>query len=156
MAAGLEVRLPFLDHRLVEFAFRIPPGHKIKAWNTKIVLKEALKDILPRHVLKKRKHGFSVPTDQWFRGDLAGYLRDNLTSSRAGNRGFFDPRAVDTLIREHASGKKNWDAQLGLLLSFELWAQHYLDDRPGPETGTLDRNQIAQEPHLAGSEFAPR
>ena len=134
MAASLEVRLPFLDHRLVEFAFQIPPGHKIKAWNTKIVLKEALKDVLPRHVLRKRKHGFSVPTDQWFRGDLAGYLRDNLTSSRARNRGYFEPRAVDTLIREHASGKKNWDAQLGLLLSFELWAQHYLDDRPRPET----------------------
>ena len=156
MAASLEVRLPFLDHRLVEFAFRIPPGQKIKAWNTKIVLKEALKDVLPRQVLKKRKHGFSVPTDQWFRGHLAGYLRDNLTSSRARNRGYFDPRAVDTLIKEHASGKKNWDAQLGLLLSFELWAQHYLDDRLRPETRAPDRNHVTQKPPFAKTESAPR
>ncbi len=155
MAASLEVRLPFLDHRLVEFAFRIPPGQKIRTWNTKIVLKEALKDVLPRHVLKKRKHGFSVPTDQWFRGHLAGYLRDNLTSSRARNRGYFDPRAVDTLIGEHASGKKNWDAQLGLLLSFELWAQHYLDDRPRPETGAPDRSHVTHKP-FAGIESTPR
>ena len=155
MAASLEVRLPFLDHRLVEFAFRIPPGQKIKAWNTKMVLKEALKDVLPRHVLKKRKHGFSVPTDQWFRGDLAGYLRDTLTSSRARNRGYFDPRAVDTLIREHASGKKNWDAQLGLLLSFELWAQHYLDDRPRPATMPPDRSHGTQKPTFSGTESVP-
>ena len=145
MAASLEVRLPFLDHRLVEFAFRIPPGQKIRTWNTKIVLKEALKGVLPRHVLKKRKHGFSVPTDQWFRGDLAGYLQDSLTSSRARNRGYFDPRAVDTLIREHVSGRENWDAQLGLLLSFELWAQHFLDDRPRPETGAPDRSHVTQK-----------
>lgn len=127
MACSLEARLPILDHRLVEYAFQIPGHHKIRGWSTKRVFKHAVRDLLPSGVLQKRKHGFAVPTDPWFRGELKEFMFDILMDHQTQSRGFFNKEVVERLWREHVSGRHVWDAQLWLLLNFELWARTYLD-----------------------------
>jgi asparagine synthase (glutamine-hydrolysing) len=127
MAASLEARLPLLDHRLVELAFQIPSAHKIQGWSTKRILKRAVRDLVPRAVLTKRKHGFSVPTDMWFRGALKEFTFEILLDNRTRRRGYFDMAVVERLWKEHLEGRHVWDTQLWLLLNFELWNRIYMD-----------------------------
>lgn len=131
MARSLEVRLPMLDHRLVELAFQIPARFKIRGMSTKRILKHAVRDLVPPEVLNRPKRGFSVPTDPWFRGALKGYAYDVLLDVRARNRGYFDAAVVERMWREHAQGRHVWDGRLWLLLNFELWCRIVLDgERP--------------------------
>ncbi len=127
MACSLEARLPLLDHRLVELAFQIPGRHKIRGWSTKRILKRAVSEIIPAQVLRKPKHGFSVPTDPWFRGDLKSFTFDVLLDERTRQRGYFNMSVVERLWREHVEGRHVWDTHLWLLLNFELWHRIYLD-----------------------------
>lgn len=127
MAESLEARVPFLDVPLVELAFSLPPEHKIRGLDTKHVLKRAVRDLLPEDIVRRPKHGFSVPTDPWFRGPLRAQLWDTLCSSRFRSRGFFRAPAVEELLRQHASGRHVLDGPLFALLAFELWCQAYLD-----------------------------
>ena len=127
MAASLEGRLPLLDHRLAELAFRIPGKMKIKGRSMKRVLKEAVRDIVPPFVLDKPKHGFAVPTDPWFRGGLKSFAHDVLFDPKTTSRGFFEKATVERLWSEHSSGRNVWDQHLWLLLNFELWHRIYLD-----------------------------
>jgi asparagine synthase (glutamine-hydrolysing) len=127
MACGLEARQPFLDHRLVELAFRIPSRRKIRGTTTKRVLKEAVADLVPVSVLRKRKHGFAVPTDPWFRGELKSFTFEILHDERTRRRGLLDPAVVERLWKEHAAGRHVWSEQLWLLLCLELWQREFLD-----------------------------
>jgi asparagine synthase (glutamine-hydrolysing) len=127
MACSLEARLPFLDHRLVELSFQLPARFKIRGWSTKRILRRAVREIVPPDVLRKRKHGFSVPLDPWFRGSLKSFAFDVLLDDRARRRGYFNIPLIERLWREHASGRNVWDAQLWLLVNFELWHRIYLD-----------------------------
>ena len=77
-AFGLEQRIPFLDHRLVEFSFSIPLKYKLRLWNEKYILKQTFQDFLPEAIVKRRKHGFNVPIDYWFKGCLNELLRSYL------------------------------------------------------------------------------
>jgi asparagine synthase (glutamine-hydrolysing) len=127
MACSLEARVPMLDHRLVELAFQIPGRYKVRGWSTKRVLKRAARRLVPPEVLAKPKHGFSVPTDPWFRGPLKSFAFEVLLDRRARDRGYFRPEVVERLWQEHVEGRHVWDAQLWLLLNFELWHRTYLD-----------------------------
>ncbi|MDQ4142564.1 MAG: asparagine synthase (glutamine-hydrolyzing) [Actinomycetota bacterium] len=127
MACSLEGRLPLLDHRLVELAFQIPGKYKIRGLSTKRVLKRAVAGLVPPSVLRRRKHGFSVPTDPWFRGSLKQFAREVILDRRTLDRGYLDPSAVRRMWKEHAEGRHVWDAQLWLLLNLELWQRLYLD-----------------------------
>ncbi len=127
MACGLEARLPLLDRRLVELAFRLPGSYKIRGLSTKRILKQAVKGLVPPEVLEKPKHGFAVPIDQWLRGDLASFARDVLMDERARRRGYFRAPVLERLWQEHMSGRHVWDSSLWLLLNFELWHRIYLD-----------------------------
>jgi asparagine synthase (glutamine-hydrolysing) len=127
MASSLEARLPLLDHRLVELAFQIPSSLKIRGLSTKRIFKKAVRGLVPLRVLRRRKHGFSVPTDPWFRGQLRSFAFDVLLDDRARRRGYFNTRFIETLWREHTEGRHLWDQQLWLLLNFELWHQIFLD-----------------------------
>ncbi len=127
MACSLEARLPLLDHRLVELAFQIPGRFKINGWSTKRILKRAVKTLVPTEVLRRRKHGFAVPTDPWFRGELKSFAFDVLLDDRTRRRGYFNMSVIERLWREHVDGRHVWDAQLWLLLNFELWHRIYLD-----------------------------
>ena len=127
MAAGLEARLPLLDHRLVELAFQIPSQYKIKRGTTKRILKLAVRHLVPAEVLTKPKHGFAVPTDPWFRGDLKDFAFDVLLDPKTRSRGYFNSIVVEQLWHEHTKGRHVWDTQLWLLLNFELWHRMFLD-----------------------------
>jgi asparagine synthase (glutamine-hydrolysing) len=129
MAWSLEGRLPLLDHRLVELAYQIPARYKIKGLSTKVVLKHAVKDLLPPGVLTKPKHGFAVPTDPWFRGPLKTFVFDTLMDERTRRRGYFNPAYVENLYRLHRDGKEVRDTALWFLLNFELWNRRYMDER---------------------------
>jgi asparagine synthase (glutamine-hydrolysing) len=127
MACGLEARLPILDHRLVELSFQIPSHYKIKGWKTKQIFKKAIKNLVPDFVLQKPKHGFSVPTDLWFRDDLKNFAFEILLDERTRRRSFFNNTFVEKIWTEHQKGRHVWDTQLWALLNFELWCRSYLD-----------------------------
>jgi asparagine synthase (glutamine-hydrolysing) len=127
MACGLEARMPFVDHRLVELAFRVPARLKIRGLATKRILKRAVRDLVPAQTLRKRKHGFAVPIDGWLRNGLGSYARDILLDERTTRRGYFDASVVERLWQEHVSRRAVRDHQLWLLLNFELWHRIYLD-----------------------------
>jgi asparagine synthase (glutamine-hydrolysing) len=132
MACSLEARLPFLDHRLVELAFEIPSRQKIRGWSMKRILKRAVQPLVPPAVLRKPKHGFSVPTDPWFRGDLKSFAYEVLFDDKTRQRGYFNGSVVERMYKEHLSGRNVWDAHLWLLMNFELWHRQYLDRAPAP------------------------
>lgn len=127
MACSLETRLPILDHRLVELAFQIPGSLKIKGISTKRIFKHAVSGLIPEEVLRKPKHGFAVPTDPWFRGELRDFAFEVLLDARTSQRGYFNVSTVERLWREHTEGRHVWDTQLWLLLNFELWQRIYMD-----------------------------
>jgi len=127
MACSLEARLPLLDHRLVELAFQIPGKYKIQGSSLKRILKTAVSELVPPTVLTKPKHGFAVPTDPWFRGDLKSYTFDVLLDEKSRGRGYFNMDVVERMWREHITGRHVWDTQLWLLLNFELWHRIYID-----------------------------
>jgi len=130
MAASLEARVPFLDTALVEFAASIPFQYKIKGLETKYILKSAVRDLLPAAIVEKKKHGFAVPTDPWFRGELKQFVFDTLMEERTQRRGYFDRGYIESLYQAHLSGRQVYNAQLWLLLMFELWQREYCDNRP--------------------------
>jgi asparagine synthase (glutamine-hydrolysing) len=127
MACGLEGRLPLLDHRLVELAFQIPGHYKIRGGSLKHILKRAVRGLVPAAVLRRPKHGFAVPLDPWFRGSLKHFAFEVLLDPATRRRGYFRADVVERLWRDHAEGREARDAQLWLLLNFELWHRIYLD-----------------------------
>ena len=127
MAVSLEARSPFLDHHVIEFAASLPEGLKLRGLTTKYLLRRALAKLLPSETLTRRKMGFGVPVDHWFRGRLQPFLRETLLSDKAARRGFVKPDAVRRLVDEHASGARDHRHGLWTLLMLELWFQRFVD-----------------------------
>jgi asparagine synthase (glutamine-hydrolysing) len=125
MAHSLEVRVPYLDHTLVEFMAGVPGALKIGGLQKKRFLRLAFRDDLPREILDRRKSGFSLPVARWLREDLRGLLDDTLSPARLGRDGLFEPAVVADLQREHYTRKRDWSSVLWALLMFHLWADHY-------------------------------
>ncbi|MCA9049805.1 MAG: asparagine synthetase B, partial [Planctomycetaceae bacterium] len=133
MHVGLEARSPMLDHKVVELAARMPIEVKQNARRGKLVLTETFRDLIPPDIQTRRKMGFGVPIDHWFRQELKPLLHDVLLSDRCRNRGLLNPERVATLVREHTAGTVDHAYRLWNLLCLELWHQTYLDTRPaGP------------------------
>jgi len=129
MAAGLEVRAPFLDPALVELACRIPTRFKLRAGVvTKYLLKRTVDDLLPSTIVNRRKQGLGVPIAAWLRGPLRNVLWQRLAPARVARRGLFEPAVVAQLIGEHLSGRSNHRKILWSLLMFDAWCDHYLPD----------------------------
>jgi asparagine synthase (glutamine-hydrolysing) len=129
MAHSLEVRSPFLDHHVVEFAARLPVSMKLRGRTAKYLLKRAMAAQLPPTVLHRRKAGFGVPIDDWFRGRLGDTTRDLLLSKRATERGYFETKTVRRYLDDHAKGTAQHHARLWSLLMLELWHQTFIDRR---------------------------
>jgi asparagine synthase (glutamine-hydrolysing) len=130
MAHSIESRVPLLDHAVVEQAARLPAHLKIRNGRRKHILKEVAARHLPSEVLSRRKQGFAVPVETWFRGSLRGFFREVLLSPRARQRGYFDNRFVARLVREHERGDRDHTPRLWGLVVFEVWHRQYLDARP--------------------------
>lgn len=123
MAHGLEVRTPFLDHRLGELMNRASFAAKMAGGRQKYILRKALERYLPPDFLWRRKQGFRVPLAHWFRDDLAGFIRDRLLAPGALVHGIIPGSAIEMLLAEHARGTRDWNAALWALLMFELWCR---------------------------------
>ena len=121
MAHGLEVRSPLLDDALVDLAFGLAPGFKVRGWSLKRVLKEAVRDLLPHDLLHRRKRGFGVPLDRWFRSDLRPYSEGMLTGSGARVNELLDASAVRALVAEHMAGQANHGHGIWTLLTLEVF-----------------------------------
>ena len=126
MACGLEVRAPFLDHALVELAGQIPPHLKLRGWQTKYILKRALRGRLPAAILARRKQGFGVPVGAWLRGPLRRALEERLAPDRLSRLGLFDPATTSRLVVEHVEGRNDHRKLLWALMMFDAWCEHYL------------------------------
>jgi asparagine synthase (glutamine-hydrolysing) len=131
MASSVEVRVPFLDRELAEFvAWSVPPGLKLKGFlspRTKYIFRRAMRDMLPREVLKHPKAGFAAPVDYWLAHDLKEMVDDLLSPSQLNKRGLFMPDAVRQFVHDHRSGRNDWSMQLWQFLTLELWMQAFLD-----------------------------
>ena len=125
MAASIEERVPFLDHKLVELAARIPSRMLTRGFRTKVLLKRALRPYLPPETLRRRKVGFAVPVGQWFRKPLKSLVADSLLSPEAKARGYFNAASMERFVREHFDGVRDRQKQLWALVNFELWCRQH-------------------------------
>lgn len=127
MATSVELRVPFLDHRVVELGASIPPRLRIKGWETKHILKKAMEPYLPKEILYRSKMGFPTPLAMMFKGPLSGYVAAVLESDRSLDRGYFRPEMVRSMVRQHAAGEQDHHRVLWQLLVLEEWHRKFID-----------------------------
>ncbi len=134
MAHSLEVRSPFLDHRLVEAVAALPPSLKLRNWQTKAILRETVRRYLPPATLRKRKQGFSVPLREWLRTSLHEMVGDYLAAAHAPlPPGMFNRAGIDALLAQHRNGEADHSHRIWLLLNYAAWHDLYI--RHGARTG---------------------
>jgi asparagine synthase (glutamine-hydrolysing) len=127
MAHGLEVRVPFCDHMLIEAAARIPLSQRMQGLRLKGLLRTCIRDVVPHALLRRRKQGFMVPLSAWLRRDLAGLCRELLSPERVRQRGWLRPAAVTRLVQDHQRGQTHLAHTVYSFLVFEVWCQQVLD-----------------------------
>jgi asparagine synthase (glutamine-hydrolysing) len=127
MSVGLEARSPFLDHRLMEFAAALPPSFKMRGFQLKYFLKQAFQNDIPPKLLHRRKMGFGIPLEKWFRGELTDLAKDTLLSERSARRGYFKPAVLKRIYDDHQGGIADHSFRIWALVMLEQWHRMYLD-----------------------------
>ena len=125
MANSVEVRVPFLDHKLVEYCSKIPSKYKLQGFETKSLLKQIMKGKLPDQILTGKKKGFSIPLNKWFRQDFTALFDKYLSKETVNKQGFFNYVFIDELINNHNSGKIDNSKSLWSLIAFQIWYKIY-------------------------------
>jgi asparagine synthase (glutamine-hydrolysing) len=128
MANSIELRVPFLDHKLLEFAASLPGNYKVRGFTTKYIAKKVLSNKVPREILKRRKTGFPVPYASWLRTELKDWLRDLLLDGKTIGRGYFKKKGVEDLLRENLKWG-NHSKEVFTLAVLELWHREFLDGK---------------------------
>ncbi len=128
MGAGIEARVPFLDHRLVEFAAGLPQYMKVSDRRSKVVLKRLAERYLPEDVIYRRKVGFTVPLTRWFRGPWRGLIDEVLLSDRSLDRGYYNADVVRSIVKDHIDGRIDREQGIWMLLCLEIWHRLFVDD----------------------------
>jgi len=147
MAASVESRVPFLDHKFVEYVVSLPAESKLRGWQTKLVLREALRDLIPAQIRTRRKMGFPVPVGSWLKNPFGSIVNEFVTGPRATGRTLFNPEVVRTMAEEHRSGRAPHGTRLWLLINLEIWQRIFLD---GEDIESI----MAPHPPLRGT-FSP-
>jgi asparagine synthase (glutamine-hydrolysing) len=132
MAHSLEARVPFLDPVVTNFALALPTALKVRGLRKKVLLRRAVKPLLPPQIASARKRGFSIPAAAWLRGELEPFARETLSAATLRRQGFFRPDAVTRVLDTHVSGKEDLSRQLWGLLAFTLWHERHVEREPGP------------------------
>ncbi len=144
MATSLETRVPFLDHRFVEFSATIPSRLKLQGKNTKYLLKKAMGGILPPQILNRGKEGFSIPIKNWLKEDLKPLMLEVLDQQKIKREGFFNANYVEQLKKEHLSGKQNHSHRLWSMMVFGIWQDLYLRGESINEKAIQTSNDFAE------------
>ncbi len=131
MAVSLEAREPLLDHKLLEFAARVPASLKIHKGRSKYLLRRSLERHVPRDIVDRPKRGFEAPIGRWLRGPIAGLASDLLLDGRLRQRGIFQPAEITRLWEEHRSGRAEHPHRIWQLVMLELWFRQFVDGAPG-------------------------
>jgi asparagine synthase (glutamine-hydrolysing) len=138
MATSIESRVPFLDHKLVEFTAKMPDAMKLRGATTKYVLRESMKGVLPEKILSRSKMGFPVPIGRWFRGPFKSVIDEYVLGDRALSRGIFAPDFVRGIVSLHEAGEDHSE-RLWSLLNFEIWLRQFFDGDKSSAPKQLDR-----------------
>src|SRR5438105_7613067 len=128
MGAGIEARVPFLDHKLVEFAARLPQNLKVSGLRSKIVLKRLAERYIPQETIYRRKVGFTVPLTRWFAGPWRGLINDVLLTDRCLDRGYYNADVVRGILSDHLQGRVDREQGIWLMLALELCHRLFVDD----------------------------
>jgi asparagine synthase (glutamine-hydrolysing) len=142
MAHGLEGRSPMLDHEFMEFAASLPSDLKLHSGDTKYILKNVARRLIPAETIDRPKQGFGVPLERWFRNELRELTGDLLLDGRLAARGYFRAPVVKRLVEEHWRGEREWENQLWSLLMLESWHRMFIDERPSVAPAS-ERGQLA-------------
>ncbi|HTT64231.1 MAG TPA: asparagine synthase (glutamine-hydrolyzing) [Bryobacteraceae bacterium] len=134
MAHSIEVRPPFLDHRIVEFAATLPTDLKIRGRRQKVILKNLMRDKLPREILRRKKTGFDIPAHHWLRGPLRELMRDTLTAGASEHASVFQPAAIEDCMRRHLERRANLGYHLWGLMILFLWMKRWRIQTSGCRT----------------------
>jgi asparagine synthase (glutamine-hydrolysing) len=126
MAASIEARVPFLDHELAAFVSSLPDEFRVRGLQSKWVLREAGKQLIPECILARPKVGFRVPVNEWFRGEMRAYLLDHLQGGASITRPYYDAQVLDQILAEHLNGRQNHEKLLWALLNLEIWHRQYV------------------------------
>ncbi len=132
MAASVESRVPFLDHKLVEFVAKLPVNLKLRGWTTKYILRKSMNGTIPKEILERKKAGFPVPIKKWFQDRTFSDLREYLLGDRAGQRGLFRREYVENLLNSHTAGHEDQSDRLWSLLNLEIWHRIFIDGEGVP------------------------
>jgi asparagine synthase (glutamine-hydrolysing) len=128
MGASVEARVPFLDHRVVEYAGCLPSALKVHGLRSKIVLKKLAEQYLPHDTIYRRKVGFTVPLTRWFVGPWRGLIENVLLSDRSLSRGYYRPEVVRKVIDDHVNRRVDREQGIWLMLALEIWHRLFVDD----------------------------
>jgi asparagine synthase (glutamine-hydrolysing) len=147
MASSVEVRVPFLDRELAEFAAaNVPPDLKLKGFirpKTKHILRKAMSGILPVEVMRQPKAGFAAPVDYWLANDLREMVDDLLSETNMRKRGLFRPEQVRRFVDEHRAGREDWSMQIWQFLTLENWMRVFLDASGRPNEAAVPLREAA-------------
>jgi len=127
MAHSLEARVPFLDKEFIALCSQIPANLKLRGFTEKYILRQSMKGVVPKEIIKRKKHGFNVPIQDWLNNELKGMVAQLLSPAVIKKQGFYNPAYIEKLLTNYKNNPHYYSRQLWVLLNFELWHKIYIE-----------------------------